>query len=179
MSCLVSICGRSGAGKSTLLDAIVDEIDLTVVKMDDFTCVLNGYSSMSAWVRSKSRSFDDWESISFFEYLHKIKNEDRMVLVEDPFGPLRQDGKILYSKNVFLSCRPDIALCNKLKRLIKVNNLIPADELLVFLNKYLDDSSWVYQLADNSLEQMCDLTIESEKALSYQIRVLKNFLFNL
>ncbi|NHJ87637.1 MAG: hypothetical protein FK734_19405 [Asgard group archaeon] len=185
---VICFSGSIASGKSSLIKELTNLLDESaVIKFDDYEQFITYPENLPQWIKDgadvtiikNQRMLADIQKLiadkSIINPLTKEKIKSaKYILVEDPFGNLRNEFAQLYDFLVFIEIPLDISLARLIKRMI--NEVSITDENSVdfnklvnqisnFLDKYINFQRDLYQIAYSRVKPNANLLLDGQKTL--------------
>jgi len=192
---VICFSGSIASGKSSLIEKIEGLLGETaVIKFDDYG-QFNKYpedfpkrikEGADATLIKNQRMLDDIHNLIVGESVVNPLTDEKIpsanfILVEDPFGPLRDEFAQLYDFLVFIEIPPDISLARLIKRIINEAtsngeedaqaNIAQEDfkklinQISSFLNIYLEFQRDLFLIICSKVKPHSDLLLDGQNSL--------------
>ena len=179
MSWVLAICGISGCGKTTLVKAVSDRLGSAALYFDAWT---DDPDDFDEWGCERGADYNRWRTREFASALRLLKAGNAVtvpalsasvgldretlvrpretIVVEEPYGRLREEIAQSIDLVAFIDVPMHIALARRLKRQAEKGT-----DVAPFLNYYLDLGHAGYAEQARQLRSSSDLVLDGTRAI--------------
>ena len=184
MKYIIAISGTTGAGKSTIVQELAEQLGGVTLYFDAYQSTTSYPDDMMLRLsRGEFLEPDEIKSPDFYTDLCKLKEGNKVIdpwgreliptkyiIVEEPFGRMREGMKEILDFVAFIHIPLDISLARRLLRDVQVEykDLDPDKKLKIvenFLTAYLNGlrNGYSYDLVTGNLSKTADIILDGLK----------------
>ena len=174
---VIAVAGASGSGKSTLIKTLARQFACPSLHFDDFVEKQSYPDDMNQWLDGGA-AVTDIKTPLFTKAIRGLlkQNDQKMLLIEEPFAKARQELKPLISLSVYLDVPLALCLARVMERRLKCASALNKGQLLRYLANYQSTLFKLYNLTNEQAKHSADLILNNNVEVDIAATQIKTFI---
>lgn len=158
---VIAIAGVSGSGKTCIAKSVAKHFQCKCLHFDDYVDKNTYPQDMHSWL-AQGADLNQITAPGFAKAIRKhIKENDTLLIVEEPFGACRAEVSAMISQTILLDAPLAICLSRVIERRLKCASALNKGQVLKYLSGYQEYLYQVYQSTFRQTESVADLIINN------------------